>query len=92
MGIVSGFTSTRLTTTAATLITASPAYVCARIQGTAAGKLRIFNGTTAAANQVAILTASAANVADELSVPVRCPDGVRVLMSVNTSTAFIYTR
>lgn len=93
MGVVSGFNVTRLTTTAATTINAVPSYVCARLTaGGAAAKLRIFNGSTAAAAQVAILSCSAANTADELSVPIRCDSGVRVLMSVNTSTAFIYIR
>jgi hypothetical protein len=93
MGVLSGFNTTRHTTTAATTITSTPSYVCARlIAGAAAAKMRVFNGSTAATAQVAILSCSAANTADELSVPIRCPDGVRVLMSVNTATAFIYTR
>lgn len=93
LGVLSGFSTTRLTTTAATTVTSGPSYVCARLAaGGAAAKLRIFNGSTAAAAQVAILSCSAANFVDELSVPVRCDGGVRVLMSVNSSTAFIYVR
>ena len=93
LGVLAGFNTTRLTTTAATTITTSPCYVAARlVAGAAAAKMRIFNGSTAAASQVSILSCSAANTADETGVPIRCPDGVRVLMSVNTSTAFIYIR
>ena len=93
LGVLSGFNVTRLTTTAATTVTTDPSYVCARLTaGAATAKLRIFNGSTAAAAQVAILSCSAANTADELSVPLRCPAGVRVLMSVNTATAFIFVR
>ncbi|MDR7528637.1 MAG: hypothetical protein QN130_12250 [Armatimonadota bacterium] len=33
---------------------------------------------------------AAASGADELSVPVRCPDGVRVKLSVGSAEAFIY--
>jgi hypothetical protein len=92
-GVVSGFNVTRLTTTAVTTITSGPTYVAARLAaGGAAAKLRIYNGSTAAAAQVAILSCSAANFVDELSVPVRCDGGARVIMSVNSSTAFIYTR
>ena len=93
LGVLSGFNTTLLTTTAATTITTGPSYVCARIAaGAAAAKLRIFNGGTGASKLIAILSASAANTSDELSVPIRCDGGVRVIMSVNTSTAFIYVR
>jgi hypothetical protein len=92
MGVLSGFNVTRLTTTAATTVTSGPSYVAARLSGTAACKLRIYNGSTAAADQVAVLSVAAANGVDELSVPLRCNGGVRVIMSVNTATAFIYTR
>lgn len=92
LGVVSGFNCTRVTTTAATTITTVGSYVCARMTGTAAGKLRIFNGSTAAAAQVAILSITATGLVDELSVPIRCDAGVRVLNSVNTSTCFIYVR
>ena len=95
VGIVSGFNTTRVVTTADTTITAAGtvgSYIAARLAaGAAAAVLRIYNNTTAAANQVAILKA-AANTADELGVPVRCQNAVKVQLSVNTGTAFIYTR
>lgn len=97
LGTLSGFTPHLLTTTAATLISAVPGnYVAARLTaGAAAAKLRIYNhnaATPVAAQCVSILTASAANLADETGVPIRCDRGVVVKLSVNSATAVIYVR
>ena len=95
LGVLSGFNVTRVATTADTTISAAGSkgsYICARLvaAGTAA-TLTIFNGSTAAGNGVAILKA-AINGADELGVPLRCSDAVKVQLSVATATAFIYVR
>lgn len=91
-GVLSGFNVTRVATSADTLITASPAYVVARVSAAgAAAVLSIFNGTTAAANKVGELSA-AANAADELGFPIRCKRGVRVQLTGASAEAFIGIR
>lgn len=96
LGVLSGFTPTLVTTTAATLVTTGPCYVAARLTaGAAAAKMRIYNhnvATPSASAVVSILTASAANTADETGVPIRCDVGCVVKVSVNTATAIIYIR
>lgn len=85
------FNVVRVATSAATQVTTAPAAVTARlVAGAAAARLDIHNGqTTSASSRVAALSAAASG-ADELSVPVRCPDGVRVKLSVGSAEAFIY--
>lgn len=96
LGILSGFNPTLCTTTATQLVHTGPCYVAARlVAGAAAAKARIYDtnaATPTAASAVSILTASAANTADETGVPIRCQLGVAIKMSVNTATAFIYVR
>lgn len=93
IGTLVGFNATRCVTTADTTITTAPAYVCARLvaNSTAAATLHVCNGNTAAASRIATLSA-VTRAADEMGVPVRCPDGVKVQLSTNTAQAFIYTR
>jgi hypothetical protein len=94
-GVLSGFTPTKIATTAATTVKSSPCYVAARLTaGAAAAKMRIFNTAsgTAAASLVSILAAGSAQTADETGVPIRCDVGCTVLMSVNTATGFVYVR
>lgn len=93
LGVISGFNTTRVVTTAATQITSGPTYVVARLAaGAAACQLDIHNGTTtSAASRVAVLQTGSDSI-DELGVPLRCPDGVKVLLSVSTAEAFIYFR
>ena len=93
VGVIAGFKETLVTTSVATQVTAEPCYVVARLASntTNASTLSIYNGTTAAANEVSMLRAPAAGV-DETGIPVRCDGGVRVIKAGASSKAFIGIR
>lgn len=86
-----GYNATRVVTTAATQIVSDPASVTALLKtGAAAAVLDLHNGTaTSAATRVASLSVPA-NDSMELSIPIRCGNGVKVKLSVNSAEAFIY--
>ena len=96
LGTLVGFNVQKVTTTADTNITTAGStmgnYVVARLVAAAnAATLKIYNKTTAAANEVNRLTAPA-NSADETSFPIRCDSTPIVQMSVNTAVAFVGVR
>jgi hypothetical protein len=99
LGIVSGFTATRIVTSVATTVKTGVGahYVVARLYNASASavNMSIHNGAdTSAATRVAWLYAPATSL-DELGVPIRCPDGVKVKMSAYTADSiegFVYVR
>ncbi len=96
IGTVVGFNPTRVATSAATLITANPCIVTARLFGGAAATLTLHNSAsvTSAATTISKLSVAAANGTDEMGIPVRCDNGVKVKLSTIASgtEAYIYIR
>ena len=91
LGIQSSFRSTRVGTTADTTVNGCNIFTARLVCAATAATLKIYNGSTAAANEIARLSA-AANSIDETGVPIRCDGTLKVQLSKITALGFIYVR